>query len=479
MDLDNIQINDIGVQLNLILANRLVFETKEEFARYAKYSVDNRTSITGLQYEKQIALIEDLTERYLAPTGYDDFSTFFEMYRRASRFYEREFSGKAILRDPQCALKMAESLYSTHRLTGERKLDGILVKLYDYELESPQLPRVDFEILLLMVLGVLPPMSVRGPRTDSKPDFKKEWDVVLDFITECCSFRELFETNPRLDILKKKGEEQSFQKNRFFFLEAVTDILGYVDRVSRPQNLDQELFYYGLDGLWQNWIGNSIPEKNVFFEFVFGGQGYNFIRYEVYPTYIKRAVFYGEFFYDGDTRVFHVTHPRGIFEHLIGKTIRDSDWVNYKVSSFPKDNNYPTELELSPYMGGPGFPLRLEKLRKIDETQYETVIKDIESPGRVFKEEYEEYRCIYPVAEGIYAITKTDIFILDPDEEGYFYKVPKEIDERLETLTVDDKGGILEVGKEKTRWIGFESVVLFFPPEVWEGYGIGRVDSIE
>ena len=133
MDLDNIQINDIGVQLNLILANRLVFETKEEFARYAKYSVDNRNSITGLQYEKQVALIEDLTERYLTPAGFDSFSTFFEMYRRATQFYEREFLGKAILRDSQCALKMAESLYCTHELTGERKLDSILVKLYDYE----------------------------------------------------------------------------------------------------------------------------------------------------------------------------------------------------------------------------------------------------------------------------------------------------------------------------------------------------------
>ena len=479
MDLDNIQINDIGVQLNLILANRLVFETKEEFARYAKYSVDNRNSITGLQYEKQVALIEDLTERYLTPAGFDSFSTFFEMYRLATQFYEREFLGKAILRDSQCALKMAESLYCTHELTGERKLDSILVKLYDYELESPQRPRIDFDILLLMVLGVLPPMSVRGPRVGNEPDYKKEWAVVLDFITECNKFLKLYETNPRLDILKKRGEEESFQKNRFFFLEAVSDILSQIDRVSRPQEVGKELFYYWLDGLWHNWIGNHVPEKNVYFQFIFGSQGYNFIRYEVYPTYVKRAIFYAEFFYDGDTRVFHVTHPRGLFEHLMGKTIRDSDWVNYKVTPFPKDSDDPTELELAPHMGGPGFPLRLERLRQVDENQYKKVLEDIESSGRVFKEEYEEYRCIYPIGEGIYAITKTDIYILDPDEEGYFYKVPKEVNKRLDTLSVDDKGGILEVGKEKTKWIGFESILLFLPPEVWEENGIVRVDSIE
>ena len=77
---------------------------------------------------------------------------------------------------------MAYSLFFSHQLTGESKLDGILEELYDYEIEYPRKPRVDFEILLLMVLGVLPPMSVRGPRTGRDPDFEKEWGTVSEFI---------------------------------------------------------------------------------------------------------------------------------------------------------------------------------------------------------------------------------------------------------------------------------------------------------
>ena len=479
MEFDKLQLEDIGVQLGLILSNRLLFETKEEFARYVKYSVDKNNSVAGIQYERQVAIMKELTEKYLEPTGYTDFAFFFTMYSRASRFFLDNFEGKKLLEDEDCALKMAWSLYYSHQLTGERKLDLILEKLFDYELEYPKRPRIDFDILILIVLGVLPPMGVRGPRAGKEPDFEKEWETVLEFISECVQFNDLFVNNPILGDLRKRGEDSGFHKSRFFFLEAVTSALGYIDRVTRPQQIGKDFFYYDLPGLWQNWVGKHIPEKNVYYQFMFASQGYNLVRYEVYPSAVKRSLFYSFFAYDGDTRVLHIDHPRGTYRNLIGEKVEDNDWVKYQMMPFPENEDAPTELKLSPYMGGHGFPLMLERLKKVDDEDAERILADIESPDRVIEDQYEEFLCIYPIPEGIYAITKTDIYIIDPDDENAYYKVPKSINEYLDTLSVDSKAGIFEAGKEKTKWIGFDPIALYISPEQMEELGIERVGRIE
>ena len=477
MRTDDLDFQSIDVQLNLIMANRLLFETKEEFAEYAGFgAIQSNNPIARKKHGWKVDFLDRLTKEYLSPTGFQDFGFFFEMYDRASGFFRRQFEGKAVLKDGQCALKMAYSLFFSHQLTGESKLDGILEELYDYEIEYPRKPRVDFEILLLMVLGVLPPMSVRGPRTGRGPDFEKEWGTVSEFIKECIHFNDMFENNPTLSGLLEKGADPSFGKSRFFFLQAVTTVLDNVDRATRPTGIDKVLFYYDLDGLWQNWVGRSIPEKNVYYQFIYGGQGYNFIEYEVHPSVVRRTMYYGQFFYDGDVRVFHLLHPRGSYLSLMGIPLGDNDYASYSFE--PVDSEAPGELDLHPYVGGAGFDLKLGTLRKVDEADAKRLWEKIESPRVVIQDRFEEYRCIYPLSEGIYAITKTDLFIIDPDNEGEYYRVPKEIDERLETLSVDNKAGVLKVGKEEQVWLGFEPIALYLSPERMKELGIEKTDHI-
>lgn len=477
MRTDDLDFRSIDVQLNLIMANRLLFETKEEYADYAGFgAIQSNNPIARKKHGWKVEFLDRLTKEFLSPTGFPDFGVFFEMYDRASGFFVRHFEGKAVLKDGQCALKMAYSLFCSHQLTGEKKLDCILEELYDYDIEYPKTPRVDFEILLLMVLGVLPPLGIRGPRTGKDPDYGKEWEKVSEFICQCARFNEMFENNPTLNSLLEKGADPSFRKSRFFFLQAVTSILGYVDRATRPTGIDKDLFYYELDGLWQNWVGRSVPEKNIYYQFVYGGQGYNFIEYEVHPSVVKKAMYYGQFFYDGDVRVFHLTHPRGAYLSLMGKPVGDNDFASYSFD--PVDSDAPDELALHPYVGGAGFDLRLGTLRKVDDAESDRMLEALESPERVFQDRFEEYRCVYPLVEGIYAITKTDLFIIDPDNEGEYYRVPKEIDERLDTLSVDNKAGVMKVGKEEQVWLGFEPIALYLSPDQFEELGIEKTGHI-
>lgn len=469
---------ELDRQLGLILANRLVFQSREEFAEYAHFqALLSNNPISKMPYSDKVELLGRLTDEFLDKgTGYISMGDFLGQYDLISEFYRNNFLGKNLLKDSECAEKMAYSLFHSHQRSGERKLDIILEKIYDFDIESSRGELLDFELLILMVLGVVPPMNIRGPKTN--PDYRKEWEVLRAFLHRCDRFKDMFERNPLLEQIE--GEIDGGQKplNRLSFLYATTNILRYVDRAARPVGIDKDMCYLELDGLWQNYIDGKLSEKNVYYQFVmYVGSGYNFVRYELFPTQIVKTSYHGQFQYDGDELVFFLLHPKGGYETIMGKPLGENHQIYY---TFERDDvHFPTKLTFHRLKGGEGFDLHLDKLMKMPDKEAECVEDILDSSEREVVDKYARYNCIYPIAHGIYAITKTHLYVMDPEEDGHYFKVPKDIDEYLDTVDVDDVAGVLTVGEEDGLWIGFEPIALYLSPEQCEENGVERVNRID
>jgi hypothetical protein len=78
----------------------------------------------------------------------------------------------------------------------------------------------------------------------------------------------------------------------------------------------------------------------------------------------------------------------------------------------------------------------------------------------------------------IYAITHDAVFLPTQEEEGGYYKVPKNAASGLEHINLHDNAGIMTMNGE--RYIVFDDLLLFI--HVTEGnlkkYGITKVNGV-
>ena len=477
----------LNEHIKLLLANRLVFQTKKEFADYAGYkSLESNNSIQGkwIFSEKTVLLNRMVNDFLDEGTGYDGFDFFFTQYKVVSNFYETQIQGKASLDTLKSALKMAYSLFWSHKKTGDKKIDNILDQLYDYDLETRKRPYVDFDMLLLMLVGGMLPIRERGPRVD--PDYKEEWGRLKQYLHKCDEFIQGFENNPLLEELEKDIDENRIPLNRLSFLYIISRFHLYLEDRSHPHDIDKGLGYLDIDGIWQNYRTVSqegenenklvLEDKNVFYRIRYTGQGYDFMELVISPSLIKRTTYYFALI-EGAESAF-IVHPKGGYEELKGEPIGDNHIIWYDLLDM-NDSLRPTKIRLVPYMGGKGFSLFLDTLIKVNDEQAGKVIDRIDSPEAKIEDLYAEYSCRYPTPYGIYAITRTHIYIEIPYKEGYYYKVPKEIDERLDEISVNNVAGALYVPKDDEWWIGFESQGLYLSPKECEEFGVEIVDHIE
>lgn len=463
--------------LGLILANRLVFQSKEEFAEYAHFqALLSNNPISKMPSSDKVSLLARLKEDFLLPgTGYDSFDFFFDQYECVSEFFRNEIDRKKTLNTPDSAVKMALSLFHSHEKSGERKLDAVLEKLYDFELESRQRPYRDTDLLIMMMIGALPPMNLRSPKEN--PDFKEEWQRVKAYLHQTDGFRNMFESNPLLEELEKDIDEGRTSLNRLSLLDVVASFNGYLERAAHPKDIGKDFRYYELDGLWQNYKDGKVVGKNTYYQFLYIGQGYNLMEYEIFPSRVNKTAYHAEFQYEDKGMGLSIVHPKGGYETILGKPIGSNHVIWYAAET--NDSIAPTRIKLERFKGGKGFSLFLDTLIKIPNEDAEDLLPVIESPDTKVVDVYAKYACVYPISFGVYAITKTHLYLIDPDHEGCYFKVPKEIDERLDSITVDSVAGALSVGEGECWWIGFEPIALYLSPEQCEACGVDRVDKID
>ncbi len=475
---ENPSLSGIDRQLSLILFNRLVFQSKQEFADYAHFPslMSNNPISSKMPNPEKVELLGRLTEEFLPDgTGYDDFGFFLQQYEAVSEFYRNHIQGKKSLDKPECAVIIAHSLYHSHLPSGVKKLDAILDLIHDFEYNCRKGKYLDIDILLLIIIRALPPMALRGPKED--PDFLEEWNRVKLYLHQCDAFRNMYEDNPLIEELESDIDNGRIPLNRLSCLSVIAIFNEYLERASHPKEMDKDLVFFELDGLWQNYRDGKLFDADTYYRFILGGQGYDFIEYKFYPSYVKRALYHGSFQIEEKGRSFAVVHPKGSYETVMGKPVGQNHVIWYKADV--DDIETPTRIQLEQFKGGKGFDLFLDTLLKIPADKTDILMETIESSETKIVDAFSKYTCVYPNPFGVYAITKEYIYLMDPAHEGHFFKVPKAIDERLDTITVDSMAGVISVGDEDNWWLGFESIALYLSPTQCEKEGVDWVDRID
>ncbi len=468
--IDNNRLNEC---LNILFRNRLVWSSVREYVDFFSYkALETNNTFSKIPYDRKLErflLIEK--EDVLFGSGYSDLDELIRKYETTSEFFRDNIEGRPVLKRPDAAFQIAKALNNTYSPSGDPDVDEVLNLLYDFEQKRLRPTGASSDMLVLMILGVLPPRRSHSPKKD--PDFEEEWLVVSHFVDQCFELNRVFEKHPtRQQIYQVLGQ----RKNRLLFFWAVCMATGTLDLATFPTDLGSCSRLYDVDGLWQNInLETGEPsDPNTYYEFVQGMDSYNFTEIVEYGTEIHFGKYRADFIEDSDElNLFSLLHPRGAYESIHGRKISSNLMARYTYSFIEKATR---EILFTFYDGPKNFDIRLSCLRKLSEEQARRLYDKWDHLKQINR--FEKYRCDYPESQGIVAITREYIYIRDPFEEDSFYRVPKAIDRRLDTIAMDSVAGVLIVGEEFETWIGFEPISLYIAPWEWEEKGIEAVSRI-
>jgi hypothetical protein len=477
MELIHIEEKQLDECLVLLFRNYLLFQTREEFANAISYpALLSNNPISKLPYSHKLeTLLRFQKDNQVEYAGYKTLYGLLQAYSDTSDFYHQHLRDKTFVTGEETAWKLAKAVYYDREPTGIKKLDAIINRIYDLDAEETKDTGKDLDItmLILMLLDVLP--ASRGRQQFSSPDFQTEWETLRRFCSRMCALVGDQENNMLLNGFSQRITDGSSSLNRIFFLQVITQILEYIKNVSRPTDMTGHLKQFDLEGIWRDFVKTALQGENVYYRFEKVGKSYNLKVIEDFPTeqkyYVLATAFYD---FDDDTPVMMVQHPKAGFEHVVEKRGGEEYMVWYRCKM--DDEGHPNNIWLEHFQGEKGFEMLLHHLVKVDLNKELQLLELWEKKRQVNK--YEKYSCYYPSTYGIYAITKSHIFISAPDDDSTYYKVPKAIDHRLQAISVDDEGGVLYVGSEKEKWIGFETIDLFISPQQFEESGVIMVDRI-
>ena len=269
-----------------------------------------------------------------------------------------------------------------------------------------------------------------------------------------------------------------------FFLLATFDIA----MLSISSMLDEEYDFYQdqksnrryfdiEDSIWKDNFDNNLY---YLFEYT-PDTTYNLsvFSYHKGQTEIKYTKYLFYFFYD-DNKILSVfvLHPRGSYYVATGEgavSNNERAWYDCQVNERIK----PTIIEFTPKYAKPNFEFHADRLTRLDDSESEYIISVLNDERTVLINRYSQYDARYLDGTMVYAITHENIFFQDIlSGEGYFC-VPKKLDERLESLHIDDNAGLAMIGD--TPYIRFEMFNLNYnisDSEQLQKSGISKVENI-
>lgn len=469
-----LEVTQLDECLNVILKSNLAFQSKKEFADFAGYpSLLKNNPITKLPYQRKLELLFRIQASFpIDFSKYDSLLELVKRYQTTSRFFRAFIGEKKGFQDVETAVRMVDALYIHKQLTGNSRLDKVLSSLYDFKEREPLQEDVDVDIFLLMMMGVLPPVSER--QKQEAPDFDSEWSSVKALILRCFQITpnvmESSLINETLDHWDKPG----FLKSRLYYITTVGQAIKNIREAAAPQDMYRDPIDTKLEGLWQSYEKGTQKEANVFYEFSKFGRCYTLRINEVFPSVINYSEFSCFFYeYDVDTPVVMIEHPKAGYWYLIkGKGNEDYEtYLKFKTDM----GKTPENIWFDYFHGARMHELSFTHLKKLSDEKEAQLRQSWEAKKRVNL--FSDYACTWSGLDLILTITKDCLFIKDPDIPDAFYKVPKSIDSRLKSLTADSECAFLTIGNDPARWIVFPSLALYFPPDRFAQLGIEKTDK--
>ena len=373
----------------------------------------------------------------------------------------------------ESCMALAEYAFGDHTEPSNHKLAKLAFQVYDLK---RRVCNINVAFLILLILGIIDECGDIKDRLDD--DFQKMKDFTEEFYAKHINSADC-------PFINLKYQDFILQEHHHrFFLLATFDIAMlsisslldeeydlYLDQKSNRRYFDIE------DSIWKDNFNN-----NQFYLFEYTSDAtYNLTVFSYYKgqTEIKYTKYLFFFFYD-DNHVLSafVLHPRGSYYVATGEGMISNNeraWYDCQVN----DHKKPTIIYFTPKYAKPNFEFHANKLTRLNERECEYIFSALNDERTVLINRYSQYEASYLDGTMVYAITQENIFFKDiVSGEGYFC-VPKRLDERLESLHIDDNAGLAIIGD--TPYIRFEMFNLNFnvsSAEQLEKSGIIKVDNI-
>lgn len=400
----------------------------------------------------------------------DEFTDAVEFYKNNELKRMTAFSAEN--RYESC-MALAEYAFGDHTEPSNQKLAKLAFQVYDLK---RRVCNINVAFLILLILGIIDECGDIKDRLDD--DFQKMKDFTEEFYAKHINSADCPFIN-----LKYQDFILPEHHHRFFLLAtfdiamlSISSLLDeeydlYLDQKSNRRYFDIE------DSIWKDNFNN-----NQFYLFEYTSDAtYNLTVFSYYKgqTEIKYTKYLFFFFYD-DNHVLSafVLHPRGSYYVATGEGMISNNeraWYDCQVN----DQIKPTIIELTPKYAKPNFEFHANQLTRLSNSESEHILSALNDERTVLINRYSQYEASYLDGTMVYAITQENIFFQDIlSGEGYFC-VPKKLDERLESLHIDDNAGLAMIGD--TPYIRFEMFNLNFnvsSAEQLEKNGIIKVDNI-
>ena len=373
----------------------------------------------------------------------------------------------------ESCMALAEYAFGDHTEPSNHKLAKLAFQVYDLK---RRVCNINVAFLILLILGIIDECGDIKDRLDD--DFQKMKDFTEAFFAKYMNSADF----PFINI-KSQDFKLPDHHHRFFLLAAFD-----IAMLSISSMLDEEYDFYQdqksnrryfdiEDSIWKDNFDNNLY---YLFEYT-PDTTYNLsvFSYHKGQTEIKYTKYLFFFYYD-DNNILSafVLHPRGSYYVATGEgavSNNERAWYDCQVNERIK----PTIIEFTPKYAKPNFEFHADRLTRLDDSESEYIISVLKDERTALINRYSQYDARYLDGTMVYAITHENIFFQDIlSGEGYFC-VPKKLDERLESLHIDDNAGLAMIGD--TPYIRFEMFNLNYnisDSEQLQKSGISKVENI-
>ncbi len=452
--------------LTVIANTRLIYNTMEELEKMLdNYSIHNngiKRCFTTLQ--KMRSAYRDLkVEVELMTDGTINLDRLILQYRKAWDFFHDNLYRRT--KPEQVAIELLSFCYPQYvrKDIGSRRSS-----IYQQVVEQ----NINVPLLLLMLMKAIPGYGSKdGDANDMTMQFERVTALLQDFTDNNPGFS-------MLPTITRAREEKN--KSRLMLLFHVSDILNTYDSFANGNNIydiagDIKASYVNLDikGYWNEcggklnntdfWqIENTIDYGSYFITrwHKDADNRLTGIRYTLFIT--ERA--------DGNF-THYILHPEAIKRRMKGCPYKDSDQAWYITARL---DAMPNELPLHRAIYSTKWRQDIHLTRCTDEnvvSQYEHWLNKCE-----IVKQFEHLEYVF--LPNLYAVTRSHLYI-PSENEGEFYKVPKDAYEGFDRIQIDDNiGTMLMNGK---TYLVFDELMLYIgtTKKELQKYKIERVNRIE
>ena len=445
---------NVNEYLRIIERTRLLCNSSDELGKLVGFSIGSGNGLVRMGGKSPFlkdAIFRELA--YLVEEKYGlDLQKVLDSYIEADQIIDKY---GAILKRKSVPYSLIRYFYGDEDMTDD-------ISIIAGKLEGKHIP-----IIILMILGALPRISSKGG--DVK-DIEKSYKKAFKLLHETVSTNTPFKVLPALIQMEDEQRRDPSVMKRIHLIYSFNTVLNAYGSLSTRMRLVQSnkeledtIVFPDIEGIWV-----EDDASTVFWWFERIANGYNLRRYLLNEE--RKELRFTEFFmrfYDSpDSSWAAILHPKAI-EFLLSGKPTPNQYISYVIFDLADD-----QLSFEPLLEeGRWFSVR--ELKRGKHADY---LEKILSNDRYAKiDECLDYSYEFTIL--LSAITNYHVYIDAPD--GNYYKVPKSLNECLESITINDDAGVIRFGNK--TYLAFDSCNLYYDistPQKLADLGIEIVDSV-